>query len=203
MGQPETPRQNPKAQPGSLQSLVRDTLCILKNLRSNLSGLAVRPARPRGGAANRNSPRSSAVSAPSALKDQTQRRRERKDSLRTNKELSRSMPTTAGSYTEMPFRPISETCKSFIIHQTAPQYTTAGSFIEGPNLRATRPRASAAPSPDESHRHRRAPRGTPPPRSARKPGVLFSENAASGPSRVQARGQRDSTDWMLIFTNPR
>src|SRR5688572_25090690 len=47
--------------------------------------LAPRDAtRPRGGAANRNSLRSSAASAASALKNQTQRRRERKDSPRTN-----------------------------------------------------------------------------------------------------------------------
>src|SRR6185503_7870293 len=43
-----------------------------------------RGARPRCGGTNRNSLRSSAASAVSALKNPTQRRRERKDSLRMN-----------------------------------------------------------------------------------------------------------------------
>src|SRR5437762_1366480 len=44
--------------------------------------------------------------------------------------------TTGGSYIEMRFKPDSGNCKQFIINQTSPQYTTAGSFIEGPNIKA-------------------------------------------------------------------
>jgi hypothetical protein len=44
--------------------------------------------------------------------------------------------TTGGSYIEMRFKPNSATCKQLIINQTSPQYTTAGSFIEGPNSRS-------------------------------------------------------------------
>ena len=44
--------------------------------------------------------------------------------------------TTGGSYIEMRFKPDSGTCKQLIINQTAPQYTTSGSFIESPNSRS-------------------------------------------------------------------
>jgi hypothetical protein len=43
--------------------------------------------------------------------------------------------TTGGSYIEMRSRPDSATCKQLIINQTSAQYTTAGSFIEGPKSR--------------------------------------------------------------------
>src|SRR6185503_18324576 len=53
----------------------------------------------------------------------------------------RTMPpnfyyTTAGSYIEMRFKPDSGICKQFIINQTSPQYTTAGSYIKGANIKA-------------------------------------------------------------------
>ena len=44
--------------------------------------------------------------------------------------------TTAGSYIEMRSKPDFETRKQFIINKTSSQYTTAGSFIEGPNIEA-------------------------------------------------------------------
>src|SRR5580765_1331547 len=43
--------------------------------------------------------------------------------------------TTSGSFIGMRSQPNSVTCKQFIINQTSAQYTTAGSFIEGPKSR--------------------------------------------------------------------
>ena len=77
MSKPETPRQNPKAEPGSLQRLVRQSnVHELKNLRPNSTQSQRRPALPLRQKCNRAT--HEYKSAPSCGTSPTVHRRKRR-----------------------------------------------------------------------------------------------------------------------------